>query len=198
VASAPVTGSGITRRYRGCAPEGHPWPIRGHNNPEQDHARDHGRHEHGNLPRAEGECGERRTGAQADEAPPDAEQGGPDDQPRGEVAAGRDLEPPGQEGNPAPTGDGSVALTWNGYDEPSRNGRLRRQDRRAVDQTDFACRAGLRQDTVATTNHPRDLDASLSVVIEDGGWSLTVLRALRKKRYAARLFRRSDSMKSMS
>jgi LacI family transcriptional regulator len=30
-----------------------------------------------------------------------------------------------------------------------------------------------------------------------GGWSLTVFRALRKKRYAARLFRRSDSMKSM-
>jgi hypothetical protein len=42
------------------------------------------------------------------------------------------------------------------------------------------------------------MEASLSVVIEDGGWSLTVSRALRKTRYAARLFRQSDSMKSMS
>jgi hypothetical protein len=41
-------------------------------------------------------------------------------------------------------------------------------------------------------------DANLLVVIEDGGQRLIILRALRKKRYAARVLRRSDSLKSMS
>ena len=33
--------------------------------------------------------------------------------------------------------NGSVALTWKGHDEPSRNGLLRRQDRRAGSQDGF-------------------------------------------------------------
>ena len=41
-------------------------------------------------------------------------------------------------------------------------------------------------------------DASLSVVIDNGGEPLIVLRVLRRKRWVAPVSRRSDSMKSIS
>jgi hypothetical protein len=54
---------------------------------------------------------------------------------------------------------GSVALIWNGHDEPGQSGGSGRKAEELVDETDFACRSGLRQDAMAATDHPHDLKA---------------------------------------
>ncbi len=52
---------------------------------------------------------------------------------------------------------GSVALTWKGHNAPSRVIFSGRKTEELVDETDFACRAGLGQTAVAATDHAHDL-----------------------------------------
>jgi hypothetical protein len=54
---------------------------------------------------------------------------------------------------------GSVALTWNGRNEPSRTGCSDSKTEELVDETDFACGSGLRQHAMASADHPHHLEA---------------------------------------
>jgi hypothetical protein len=60
--------------------------------------------------------------------------------------------------------EGSVALTWNGHNEPGRPDHSGRKTEELVHKTDFACRAWLLQDAVTATDHPHDLKALQSCV----------------------------------
>jgi hypothetical protein len=52
---------------------------------------------------------------------------------------------------------GSVAVTWKGHNEPSRKDSSSGKAEELGNKTDFACRAGLWQDTMAAADHPHDL-----------------------------------------
>jgi hypothetical protein len=53
---------------------------------------------------------------------------------------------------------GFVAVTWKGHNEPTRELSSGGETKELVDQTDFARRALLLQDTVPTTDHPHHLE----------------------------------------
>ena len=90
---------------RGFAPEGDLRPVC-RDGAEENHADDHRSDEHEDLPVGpKVSAVQRRPRAQANEAPADAEQGGPADQTRVEVAAGRELQARRQDWNAAALGD---------------------------------------------------------------------------------------------
>jgi hypothetical protein len=54
---------------------------------------------------------------------------------------------------------GSVALTWNGHNEPSRTGHSGRETEELVHKPDFACHVALSQAAMAAADHPHHLEA---------------------------------------
>jgi hypothetical protein len=58
-----------------------------------------------------------------------------------------------------PSCPGFVALTWNGHNEPGRQGHSGRKTKELVHKSDFAYRAGSCQDALPTADHTHDLKA---------------------------------------